>query len=176
MKFYTQTVIILLMTFGLINIVNGETFKVQFLKGNVKFKNSAKQKWQKAKVGKSINEKGSIKTAKKGAVILKMSDGSQIKIGENSFVTAKTLTAQKTDIKLKKGSLIAKVKKLQRKRQFNISTLTVVAGVRGTQFAVIENTQAKEAQIGVKEGFVDVSHGREVTNVSQGNGLEEQTL
>ena len=56
-----------------------------------------------------------------------------------------------------------KVTKLSRKSNFNVSTVTAVAGVRGTYFYVNYDENSEDVGIAVYKGAVDVSVEEKVT-------------
>ncbi len=143
---------------GVSSISYAQNATIQAIRGFVQMKQSAGQNWKRARTRDSIANKGWILTGPKASVLLRLSDGSKIKIGRNSIVQTKSLSQKKTNIKIQSGSILAHVKKL-RGRRFEVSTVAAVVGVRGTEFAVMvdRNEDIYETSVAVHKGKVVVT-------------------
>jgi hypothetical protein len=90
-------------------------------------------------VGTSLEERDNLYT-KAGSLVIKMKDGSLVRLGKESHFKVKTYRSEKknTDRKLVlfKGDIRLEVKKIGEGETFSIRTPTAVAGVRGTDFNV----------------------------------------
>lgn len=96
-----------------------------------------------------------IETGPLSGVLIRMDDGSTIKIGENSKFTIKDVKTKppkrEAHFKLGIGTALAKVVK-RKYSKFSIETPTGVVGVRGTEFAV--TTDGQNTEVYVFEGSV----------------------
>jgi len=119
--------------------------------------------WLPAKVGVKLQENDMIRTSEKASAKLQVDDKTFTTIGENAEIRLNKLAskaegnkvAKTIDIKVMKGNVFAKVKKLNDKSNFSVSTPSSVCGVRGTSFEV---EQQEEAKISVLEGEVAVAN------------------
>ncbi|MFC1504248.1 FecR domain-containing protein, partial [Spirochaetota bacterium] len=67
--------------------------------------------------------------------------------------------------KVEKGQILTSLKKLKKNEQFNVTTPTAIAGVRGTSFMV--NATSKTSKISVLTGSVQVTKGKKSVLVNQ---------
>jgi len=102
-----------------------------------------------------------IKTGNNGRAILRLDDGSKVTIGKNSEIALTQYgfanKGRKSNVQLKKGGMLVKVNKLTKKNRFNVSSVTAVAGVRGTTFKVFIDKKTKESNFTVYAGKVDLA-------------------
>ncbi|MCL2154988.1 MAG: FecR family protein [Leptospirales bacterium] len=113
-----------------------------------------------AHVGDKIIQGMTIVTAKQSVVDIYF-EHSIIRILENSSVTMKELTKnlsdnkEQTELYVQNGKVFSQVtKKLEENEKFKISTPTSVAGIRGTEFLVVEENG--KCKISCVEGKVAV--------------------
>jgi hypothetical protein len=116
---------------------------INFLAGTVTIID--KEKKAKAQVGDIVNRGMRIETGEKSFVDIYFDDNA-VKILENSIVEISELelnineNSEKTRFHIKQGKVFARVaKKLAKNDQFLIGSPTATAGVRGTEFLVIED-------------------------------------
>lgn len=109
-------------------------------------------------VGKKVNEGDKIVTGKASTARVDFTDGSTMKIGENSVceIRKKSVAAGKaTKLHLFGGKMRVKVKADKVARGgFEVTTPTAVAGVRGTDFLVDHPFGGKVTKVFVFEGIV----------------------
>ncbi len=97
-----------------------------------------------------------VQTGEDGRVEILLPAGSLLRLGENSRLTLKDSTPQKSfSATLLLGSVWAKVHKLLSGETFHVETENGVAGVRGTEFRV-EVAQGQDDLVRVYEGTVQV--------------------
>jgi hypothetical protein len=103
-----------------------------------------------------------VKTGDDGHVEILMDDGSMLELEENSEITIKELEVDhkskdiKSTVFLWFGRVLSNIKKLTgRNSKFQISTATLVAGVRGTEF-IVDATDPGMSEVGVFDGKVAV--------------------
>lgn len=117
-------------------------------------------------VGDVITQGMIVKTGVKAIVEINFS-GSNIRIKEKSSVTMKELVKnikdnkESSELYVDNGEVLFKVtKKLTDGEKFRVNTPTSVAGVRGTEFSVVENEgksiiACTEGRVAVKEASMD---------------------
>lgn len=143
----------------------------------------------KAAKGAILYEADKVVTGKKSQVDLLLPNNILIRIDQNSTVEMKEFGVggdgiQTDRLMLQKGTVFAKVAKLDKKSAFAIQTPTLVAGVRGTQFMTEadENGQGKvaviEGKVGVesKTGKTEEVGAGEQAEVSPTGGITEAKL
>lgn len=124
---------------------------------------------QKAEAGKtSVKQNSVIITAANSKIDIQLDEGSVVRIGPNTKCTLSSYaysgSNRNTDLNLGNGSMSMKVTKLSGQSEFKVSTVTAVAGVRGTYFWVNYDAESKEAGIAVYNGAVVV--GQEKTDAN----------
>ena len=142
------------------SISNERTANIKFLKGRVD-KKSDESSWIKVRrIGEFLMQNDMLKTGANAKVEVRFDDGSLMQMGKNSLVSLKEYKYSKNmksaDINLKNGSLFAKVNRLRKNSTFQVSTVTSVVGVRGTQFFV-EIDKNNNVKVEVYHGEVEVS-------------------
>ncbi len=131
--------------------------------------------WKAAQKGSRFDRNSFLKTGGNSSALLRLPNGSRYKLGANTVVMVRKIA--KSNIQVNKGFILAKVKKLGRKRGIRVSTVSSVAGVRGTLFSVAVTGQRitnMTTRIFVKEGLVEVTIFKtgEKIMVPEGHGLE----
>ncbi len=107
---------------------------------------------------KRIYPKDIILTKASSVVKIRLADGSHVTIKPNSRVQFSYISQKSQRISLGKGGLLSKVNKLRSKKGFAVNTPTSLAGVRGTKFVVEYDENAKQNNIDVYEGQVNLDH------------------
>lgn len=138
--------------------------------GSVKVTNNAINKNVQGKAGMFLNPGDVIVTEENSyASIVFQDDGSRVKLGENATLT---LNAKRKKITLKKklflkaGRLWARVTK-RRGTEFQVTTPTSVASVKGTRF-IIEEDEGGVTWLWVLEDKVRFSNGKIEVEVNEG--------
>lgn len=107
-----------------------------------------------ADIDQALYAGDSVRTGKDSRAELSFSDGSTIRLGENSkFLIRQNGTTR--SFTLLSGKFWAKVAKLSERARFEVESPTAVAGVRGTVFKV-EVDQDSTSRVAVEEGEVEV--------------------
>lgn len=133
--------------------------------------------------GKKVIKKGSrlsndavLKTGAGALAIIKLSNGSKIKLTENTALNVSSMNkGKKTQVNLKRGSAFFSVlkNKFKGKRHFNVRAKTVAMGVRGTEFFVAVAAQGEKADdvwMCVREGSVAIKGKKDKKNILVGAG------
>lgn len=112
-------------------------------------------------------------TKEKSSLDILLFDGSIIRVYQKTRLTVKSLLATSDDtedsqLKLTSGKIFVKSTKLPKNRNIRVETATTVAGVRGTEFLVVQ--EEEDSRIIVGEGMVEAekTDGTEKTNVNPG--------
>jgi hypothetical protein len=114
--------------------------------------------------GMILLQKDQIVTAAGAKAEIQLDEGSVVRVGPNTVFGMDKYTynnggARNTDLDLKRGSMSMRVTKLSGSSNFKVSTVTAVAGVRGTFFYINYDDKSGQAGIAVYSGKVVV--GRE---------------
>ncbi len=133
---------------------------VKSLVGSVKIRRGATVNWFDAKPGMIIRERDAIRTFIESEAELETSDGTNLKIGENTTIEMKLFfqkgDQQNTRVRIMNGTLMTNVKKLVgAKSSFEFETPTATAAIRGT-IVGLDVTKDKTL-VKVYEGTVTVS-------------------
>ena len=130
--------------------------------GEVSIQKQDEEIWLPVEVDIPLEEGDRIKTGKDGHVEILMDDGSMVKLEENSEITIRELAADyqtksiTSSLFLWFGRVLSNVTKFTNKTsRFQVSTPTLVAGVRGTEF-IVETTDSELTEVGVFDGEVAV--------------------
>lgn len=125
--------------------------------GAIYFKAKAEKKWAVAAAGMDINEGDRVKTGSDGRIEVGLQDGSRLTIGNNTemeitrFLLDKDRRSATIFIQ---GKLRAAIAKFSGKTNMRVKTPTAVAGVRGTDFIVMN--EGKANVLFGQEGSVEV--------------------
>ncbi len=151
---------------------------VNFITGTVSIIDGGKKVT--AKVGDTVRKGMKIETGGKSSIDI-FFDENAIKIMENSAVEVSELElnlqdeSEKTRFRITQGKVFSKMaRKLAKNEKFTISTPTTTAGVRGTEFLVVEadgkglvaclkGTVEVKNEASPDRGSVDVTDKKEVT-------------
>ena len=145
----------------IVKLPEGKKAKVIFIVGDV-FVRTPTTNWEQAEVGKLLPEGSEIKTDENSFCEIIISSGTIFRLKDNSILhltaLAKNQQDNKTKIKLVKGELFSKIKKIAYKGKYEIDTSTVTLGVRGTEFYVKEEVLSDKIlnKIIVHQGRVNV--------------------
>lgn len=131
-----------------------------------------------AKAGEVLQVKDVVVTGAKTQADIQFSDGVAIKLGQKSRLSLTdmkiTQNGSEDSISLEKGSMFAKVSKMNKGSGFQVKTQTAVAAVRGTEF--LAESEGNESKIAVTEGKVEVSSNTGETKVvEEGQQVEVDT-
>ncbi len=168
MKKYQKTLIIGLVLFGVMAMfgtvmiaLSVRVASVQSVSGSVSVLRAGTSEWIPATVDMKLYQGDEIKTGGKSKAVIELDDGTVMQVTSLAHMTmdqlSKSLRGKNTNIDLEVGKSWMKVKKLNVKADnFNVSTPTAVAGVRGTYFST-EVEQTTDSTFDVFEGEVAVA-------------------
>ncbi|MBI5971029.1 MAG: FecR domain-containing protein [Deltaproteobacteria bacterium] len=128
------------------NVSAGPAGKIADLSGVVYFKGKDVLAWSLAAKGQGLNDGDAVKTGSDGRAQLLFSDGTKLMLGnETEIEITKFLTKGRNRaavLTLSTGKVRAVVKKFSGKSDVQVKTPTAVAGVRGTDFIVMNQGSA----------------------------------
>jgi hypothetical protein len=131
--------------------------------GEVLIQKGGENLWLPVEKDMPLEQGDHLKTGARGFAEILVDDGSQIRLGENSEITFSELSADSqtksitASVYLWFGRMLCNITRFAHARsKFELQTPTVVAGVRGTDFAV-EVLDAKQSEVGVFDGEVAVA-------------------
>lgn len=128
--------------------------------GAIYFKAKVEKKWSVAAAGMEINEGDRVKTGSDGRIELSLEDSSKLTIGNNTemeitrFLLDKEKNKRNAIFFLVQGKLRAIVAKFAGRTDMKVKTPTAVAGVKGTDFIVMN--EGKANVLFGQEGSVEV--------------------
>jgi outer membrane protein assembly factor BamB/ferric-dicitrate binding protein FerR (iron transport regulator) len=130
---------------------------VTFLSGKVSVSRS--QDWEPLDVEDLVGMDDRVRTGSDSFCEIQFADFGIIRVQDNSEILVRNVYLKegesKVDVKLDNGNLLCKVSKLGKGEQFEVRTNTALAGVRGTEFVVREES-GKATVVAVNEGRVSV--------------------
>lgn len=110
--------------------------------------------------GMSLMQKHSILTADGSQAEIQLDEGSVVRVGPKTEFSLMNYAYnggdRETNLDMSRGNMSMRVTKLTGESNFRVSTVTAVAGVRGTFFYVNYDETSKELGIAVYSGKVDV--------------------
>lgn len=132
---------------------------VNALSGTSYYRAKGAQKWNIASKGQALDTGDSVKTGADGRMMLKFSDGSSVSIGNSSELEITEFLLKKKNrsavFSLSTGKMRAAVSRFSGTTDIKVKTPTSVAGVKGTEFMVM-NQGSANVLFG-KENSVEVS-------------------
>lgn len=133
---------------------------IKLLVGTVKIRRGTSTIWRDARPKMPLKQTDAIRTFVESEAEIETSEGSIIKIGENTTMELKTLQGaaevQKTSVKIMNGAVLANVKKLvSTGSSFEFETPTATAAIRGTVVGLEVNKE--RTRVKVYEGKVLVT-------------------
>jgi len=141
------------------NAVNERKATLVNIKGTVKVKAAGSAAWAEASERMSLFTGDEIRTEGKSSAIIKLDDGSMLKIGPLALMKIDQLTKTQKDNVTAMGVSVGKtwnrVNRLTSDATFNVKTPTAVAGVRGTYFSS-DVAESSDSTFDVFEGSVGV--------------------
>ncbi|PKL35131.1 MAG: hypothetical protein CVV44_23195 [Spirochaetae bacterium HGW-Spirochaetae-1] len=117
-------------------IVIQQDIVVTYVIGKVKYKSMAENDWHNCIVGTTLEEGSEIKTGKLSLADIRLHNDTAIRINENSQMKIDQVSVKNLLIKMEKGSLYGKFKRVFDRHQIRIQTPTTMASIRGTELAI----------------------------------------
>lgn len=113
--------------------------------------------------GDKIDEGDTVVTAENSLVIIRLSDGSKLKINQNSKMTFEQIIARidkesvgQTSLVMQAGSAIFDVKNKRKEPKLEVKTKTVAMGVRGTRFFAGFDPSINQTWTSVNRGEIEI--------------------
>lgn len=166
MKAVLSIVVALALSAGMAMLFNSTTAEgartatLTNLKGTVLVMKSGTTAWIAGTDRMALGEGDQIRTEGRSSAIVKMDDGSMMKVGPLAMMKVEALGRSGRDNKTNMGVEVGKtwnrVNRLSGDAKFDVSTPTAVAGVRGTYFSS-EVEETTDSNFDVFDGAVEVS-------------------
>ena len=144
------------------------TAKVTRLVGTVEVRSKAAASWRPARIGMTVKEQWDIRAFVESEAEVTFTDGTKLKIGENSVVTLSRMKTESggdvslSTVKVLSGKVWGNVRKLTSSRsEFDFETPTAVASIRGTRLGI---------EVGKRRTTVDVYEGKVFVRRKNGRG------
>jgi len=137
--------------------------KVSFFMGNAKIKTILAEKWKPIKMNLPISAGDRIQTVKAEVVEITLSDGSVLRVAEESDVAILSPNAKAVSADVKSGRLWANIKKLSKRNyEFEVTSGTATAAIRGTIVAMDKVAADSATAVKVYDGKVEVGPGADL--------------
>lgn len=138
--------------------------KINFKNGTVQVQDGSR--WTEGYVNQYLVQNDIIRTGNSSACNIELDDGTVIRVGANTQVELQGYNYQNgernTNLDLDSGNLRLRVTRLTADADFSVSTVTAVAGVRGTEFYVEVDEDAADVDLAVYSGAVAVNSTRDM--------------
>ncbi|MEX2444676.1 MAG: FecR family protein [Alkalispirochaeta sp.] len=160
--------------FGLATTANAQDGRVEYVEGEVWIESSGSR--EAADFGSAVSAGDLVITGNDGIAIVAVGAESQLKLRENTVVEIHE-AASRESVDLRQGGVFARVNRaVAGGRAFQVSTPTVVAGVRGTEFFIAYGRTIEELPdvwLCVNEGSVEIAvrDADTTTIVNEGEGV-----
>jgi len=125
-------------------IVIQQDIVVTYVIGKVKFKSISGNDWQNCIVGTTLEEGTEIKTGKASLADIRLHHDTAIRINENTQMKIDQVSVKNLLIKMERGSVYGKFKRVFDRHQIRIQTPTTIASIRGTELAIEINEPEEE--------------------------------
>jgi hypothetical protein len=156
-------------------VAGAQDGRIEYVEGDVWIETDGRRAV--ADFGMELSEGDLVVTGTDGVAVVTVTEGSQIKLRENTVVAIDTRTTSGS-VDLRQGGIFARVRQAAtgESRSFSVRTPTVVAGVRGTEFFVAYGRTIEslpDVWLCVNEGSVEISilDRDESTVVNEGEGV-----
>jgi hypothetical protein len=149
---------------------------IKGITGNSEMNQIRKTGWQLSKIGIKLNAQDQIRTGDESMTELTWNNGGTLRIAENSLITISNphqSASNSSGVTIIQGQIWANMKKLTTtERNFNLSTPTAVAGIRGTVFRILVNKDSS-TNVLVYEGKVAVGPKDILTRAPRDTSVKE---
>lgn len=135
-------------------------YQIQNFIGSVEVYASDKRAWVPARRGEVLKARDKVRTGPEGEIDLRVPDQISLRIKENSEVEVRAPGFFEKKVRyrlhLLRGSLVGSTEKSYEEEQLEISTLVMVAAVRGTSFQIESNPDTQATTVRVLKGSIRV--------------------
>jgi len=109
---------------------------VTYTEGYPEVKRGNADIWELVETGNTLDQSCVIRTDETSSLDIRIQSESVIRVMENTIFSLESLYQQKVDLKVEKGAVIARIKRLLNDQLFDFRSPSVVAGIRGTELIV----------------------------------------
>jgi ferric-dicitrate binding protein FerR (iron transport regulator) len=134
---------------------------ISFVEGDVSLRSSGAAGWERAKVGTRLGSGDTVRTGTSSRAEISCATG-KVRLYENTVIIVPEVTdeGEKRDlrgVKLDDGTGLFNIRKRGAERGFEVRTSNIIAGVKGTLFAVEHEKGKRRSKVAVYRGVVRVS-------------------
>jgi hypothetical protein len=153
---------------------------VSFVEGDVTVKGAGGASWEGVQAGRLLASGDTVKTGPASKAEISCATG-KMRLYENTVIIVPEVVdeGEKKDVRqveLDNGTSLFKIKKRGIERGFEVKTTNVIAGVKGTVFAVQHQRDRNVTRVAVYSGVVEVTNPARdpgtATELSKGESLE----
>jgi len=145
--------------------------KISFFVGAVKLQPKDAPEARAAKINQPVADGDRILTEKADRAEVTLKDGSVLRISEESDIIIACPNAKTVSPTIQKGKIWGNIKKLsQRSYDFEVTTGTATAAIRGTVFRMDNNPADSMTSVAVYDGKVAVGPGTELKKSLEASG------
>ncbi|MFW5799540.1 MAG: FecR family protein, partial [Spirochaetota bacterium] len=143
---------------------------VPFLVGDVEVYNAENDEWTKIRTNHALVEGNVLRTNEESRCEIKLDDGTILKLESNTVIALGEFNfdeeGSQTLLDVISGSVLMKITKLGDDDEFNVKTVSAVAGVRGTEFQIKISGEKENSvvEIAVLEGKIAAKATEDVDN------------
>ena len=127
---------------------------VTYTMGEAEYIKQNSDGWKPIEIGKILKEGDSVRTGFGGIIDIKFTNGTLMRVIENSFLSLDDVNLSTIDINLKKGGIISKFTKLFSNQKYSVKTPSMAAGIRGTELII--NTNEKGTEVLGLSGITEI--------------------
>lgn len=122
-------------------IIVRENPTVTYAMGEAEFSRKNSSEWNEIEIGLVLKEGESVRTGFDSVIDMRFTNGTVMRIAEDSFLSIDDVSLNTIAVDLKKGAIISRFTKLFSNQNYNITTPSMVAGIRGTELIITTNSK-----------------------------------
>lgn len=141
---------LILFTFFISLTLSIEAAEIAYIEGNVQVMPSQQKSWKRAELGMQINIGDSIRTARrsKADIILDRINKHSIRVEENTLVVLNSSYPNSINkLDLSQGKVYANIERVMAGFNFEVTTPSAIAGVRGTSYSTESSPRRDEVAV-----------------------------
>ncbi|MFW5800715.1 MAG: OmpA family protein [Spirochaeta sp.] len=116
--------------------------------------NPTRNEWRELAIGDSLGKGDTLRTGSDSRLDIRFSDGTAIRLEQNTTLSLSSLDSRLTELKIESGSIFGRFRKRFLEQEYRVRDSNTAAGVRGTKLAF--HSDGTNTRIDVYSGIVDV--------------------
>jgi len=109
---------------------------VTYAIGTAEYSGPNSSEWKVIEIGVVLKEGEYVRTGSDGLIDLKFTNGTVMRITEDSILSLDDISLDTIAVDLKKGGIVSKFTKLFSNQKYTVTTPSIVAGIRGTELLI----------------------------------------